>query len=297
METAQYKTEGKTRSLVLFAVADCTGHGVHGAMVSVVCAGALNRAINEFKLSDVGEILNKVTELVVEALNKNENDVQDGMDIALCGLDISQKVLYASGANNPIWIISQNEKLKTSVEYKSFKEETANGLFLHEFKSLKKHIGLSEQTTKFSSHEIQLNPGDTIYLFSDGYADQFGGQRGKKFKYSSFRKLLLENYHKAMESQKVIINDSFENWRGDEEQIDDVCVIGVKINGKEQNNFTKREIEVLEYLITGLTSKLIADKMNISTHTVDTYRRRLLAKTNTHNSTELINYAKEKEII
>ena len=297
METANYMQDGKQHTMVFFAAADCTGHGVPGAMVSVICAGALNRAVNEFQLTDVGEILNKVTSLVIDTFKKGNDKVKDGMDIALCGLDIGRKILYTSGANNPIWIISKNKKLITEMAYNTFQHEDELPLYLHEFKSLKKPIGLNDIEEPFTTNVIQLEPEDGIYVFSDGYPDQFGGEKGKKFKYNNFRKLLLENFHLSMDEQKITINDCFENWKGEHEQIDDVCVIGVKINGKERNNFTNREIEVLEYLILGLPSKLIADKMNISNHTVDTYRRRLLAKTNTFNSTELINYCKAKEII
>ena len=111
------------------------------------------------------------------------------------------------------------------------------------------------------------------------------------------KELLLQNATMSMHDQKELLDKTIEDWRGDLEQIDDICILGVKVNGKERANFTSRELEVLEYLREGLPSKLIADKMNISSHTVDTYRRRLLAKTNSYNSTELLQYAKEKEII
>ena len=297
METAQYQVGEKKHSMVLFAAADCTGHGVPGAMVSVICAGALNRAVNEFKLNDVGEILDKVSELVVESFQKSGEHIQDGMDIALCGLDIGRKTLYASGANNPIWILSKNDSLDTLISYKSYHDKELSEFYLHEFKGMKKPVGLNEVEGCFKTNVIQLQPGDGIYVFSDGYADQFGGKNGKKFKYQNFRNLILENFHLDMMVQKQKMEDTFEEWKGELEQIDDICVIGVKINGKERQNFTKRELEVLEYLEEGLPSKLIADKMSISPHTVDTYRRRMLAKTNTYNTTELLNYCKQKEII
>ncbi|MEZ4937260.1 MAG: tetratricopeptide repeat protein [Crocinitomicaceae bacterium] len=297
METANFKIDDKQSSITFFAAADCTGHGVPGAMVSVICAGALNRAVNEFQLSDVGEILTKVSDLVVESFQKSDHKVMDGMDIALCGLDIGRKILYFTGANNPLWIISTKEKLDTESDYNSYSLEHIPDRFLHEFKGVKKHIGLNDSTEEFKSNTINLMPGDGIFVFSDGLADQFGGSRGKKFKYQQFREILLENFDKDMTAQRDLIDQKFESWKGDLEQVDDICVIGVKINGKERNNFTNRELEVLEYLMEGLPSKLIADKMHISVHTVDTYRRRLLAKTNTYNTTELINYCKEKEII
>lgn len=297
METSQIKRDDKIISLVFFAVADCTGHGVPGAMLSVICAEALNRAVNEFDLTEVGSILEKVSEIVEKILHKNEHQVNDGMDIALCGLDLGRKKLYFSGANNPVWIISRSEELMTEHPYKVFPSEFDESYKLYELKGEKKHIGYNQHDNIFQSKEIQLSPGDSIYVFSDGLADQFGGQRGKKFKNQKFRGILLEHVGKDMEQQKEAINQAFVDWKGEIEQVDDICIIGVKINGKERLNFTKRELEVLEYLNTGLPSKLIADKMEISTHTVDTYRRRMLSKTNTYNTTELINYCREKEII
>lgn len=297
METANYTHKGKTYSMVFFAAADCTGHGVPGAMVSVVCAGALNRAVNEFELHDVGNILNKVSELVVDAFKRSEGEVKDGMDIALCGLDISRKVLHYTGANNPLWIISENETLTTECTYRTFTSEDNKKHYLHEVKALRKPVGLSDSKEEFKTNEIQLSAGDAVYVFSDGYVDQFGGPNGKKFKSFNLKMLLLNNCSVSMAEQKSLLNETFEKWKGDIEQLDDVCVLGVRINGKERANYTNREIEVAEYLAQGLPSKLIASEMNISTHTVDTYRRRLLAKSNCFNTTELINYCKSKEII
>jgi serine phosphatase RsbU (regulator of sigma subunit)/DNA-binding CsgD family transcriptional regulator len=293
METANYTENDKEKTLVYFAAADCTGHGVPGAMISVVCANALNRAIKEFNLIEPGQVLDKVSELVIEALDKGDESIKDGMDIALCALDISSKKVFYSGANNPLYrITTLKEKINTEI-----RTETNETHQLIEYKANKQPVGQHDNSIKFNTIEIQLYPGDAIYVFSDGFPDQFGGEKGKKYKYSSFRKTLLGNFNLSMEDQKKLLEKEFDNWKGDLEQIDDVCVIGVKINGVEKNNFTKRELEVLSHLQEGLPSKLIADKMNISTHTVDTYRRRLLAKTGTYNATELINYCIKKEII
>ena len=293
METVTYKVDDREKTLVYFAAADCTGHGVPGAMVSVVCANALNRAVKEFGLIEPGHVLDKVTELVIEAFDKGDEEIKDGMDIALCALDISAKKVFYSGANNPLYrITSIKEKVNPEI-----KTEANNTHQLIEYKATKQPVGQCDNLKKFETIEIQLEPGDAIYVFSDGFPDQFGGVKGKKYKYSSFRKSLLANFHHPMETQKQLLETEFNDWKGDLEQIDDVCVIGVRVNGKEKKNFTTRELEVLNHLQEGLSSKLIADKMCISKHTVDTYRRRLLAKTGTYNSTELINYCIKKEII
>jgi len=201
---------------ILFAAADCTGHGVPGAMVSVVCSNALNRVVHEDKLSNPGNILDKATELVIEqfeisktetVVNLPEETIKDGMDLALCCIK-GRKLSYA-GANNPLWIIRDG------------------GLI--EVKGTKQPVGNFPYHLPFENHEFDLLKGDTVYVFSDGYVDQFGGGKGKKYKSKAFKELLLSIQSQSMEHQKVSIDTAFENWRGDLEQIDDVCVIGIKI--------------------------------------------------------------------
>lgn len=192
---------------VLFAAADCTGHGVPGAMVSVVCNNALNRSVREHGLTDPGEILNKTREIVVAEFEKSEEDVKDGMDIALCSLE-GMKLQYA-GAHNPLWIIRNGEIIET--------------------KANKQPIGQFDNPEPYTTHSFDLEQGDSIYIFSDGYVDQFGGEKGKKFKSKAFRELLLSIQDKPMEEQKKEIDEAFEKWKGDLDQIDDVCVIGVKV--------------------------------------------------------------------
>jgi len=195
---------GKT---VLFAAADCTGHGVPGAMVSVVCNNALNRAVREFGLVKPSDILDKVTDLVIEQFEKSDEDVKDGMDIALCSLN--GNILEYSGANNPLWIVRNGELLET--------------------RPVKQPVGKFDSREPFMNHVLELEEADTIYIFSDGYIDQFGGPKGKKLKAKPFRELLSTFQDESMESQKRLLNDQFENWRGDLEQIDDVCIIGVRV--------------------------------------------------------------------
>ena len=201
--------EGK----VLFAAADCTGHGVPGAMVSVVCNNALNRSVREHGLTNPGEILNKTREIVIQEFEKSDEEVKDGMDIALCALFPSREgvggVLQYAGANNPLWMIRNGELIET--------------------KANKQPIGQFDNPEPYTTHTFELEQGDSIYIFSDGYVDQFGGEKGKKFKATAFRSLLLSIQDKSMEEQKTIINESFETWKGHLEQIDDVCVIGVKV--------------------------------------------------------------------
>ena len=192
---------------ILFAVADCTGHGVPGAMISVVCNNALNRSVREFNLSDPGQILEKARDIVIQEFEKSETEVRDGMDIAICSL-IEDKLEYA-GAHNPLWIIR-------------------NGILI-ETKANKQPIGKFENLQPYNTHSFQLEKGDTIYIFSDGYSDQFGGEKGKKYKSSKFKKFLLSIQENSMEKQLNLLANEFKKWRGSIEQIDDVCVIGLRI--------------------------------------------------------------------
>ena len=199
--------EGK----VLFAAADCTGHGVPGAMVSVICHNALNKAVQEFKLSAPADILNKVEQLVKESFSDLDENVNDGMDIALCSLNYSSKELQYAGANNPLWLIRNNTK---EIEIT---------------RADKQGIGGVRDKKSFTNHTIQLQNGDSLYIFSDGFADQFGGPKGKKIMRKNFKQMIIDNVEKSAHEQKDILNQSFENWKGELEQIDDVCIIGVRI--------------------------------------------------------------------
>lgn len=202
---------------VYFAAADCTGHGVPGAMVSVVCHNALDRVLREFKLTKPADILNKTREIVEKQLNKSSapstsiNNIRDGMDIALCCLNKTNNELEYAGAYNPLWILRNGT------------EE------IEEIKATRQSIGRIETPKPFEPHTVKLNPGDSIYIFSDGFADQFGGAKGKKLMHRKFKKLLIGMIDKDIMSQKEIINNYFESWKGNMEQIDDVCVIGIRI--------------------------------------------------------------------
>ena len=192
---------------VIFAVADCTGHGVPGAMLSMLCNNALNRSVREYGLTDPGKILDKTREIIISEFEKSDEHVKDGMDLSLCALN-GNKLQFA-GAYNLLWIIRNGEVI--------------------ELKGDRQPIGNSDDLLPFTTHTFELEKGDIIYIFSDGYVDQFGGKRGKKLKAKAFRELLLTVNNKPMEEQMVLIDKAFENWRGNLEQIDDVCVIGVKI--------------------------------------------------------------------
>lgn len=212
-----YWLEPISETEILIAAADCTGHGVPGAMVSVVCNNALNRTVREFKLSDPGRLLDSTRDLIIDQFERTSLDVQtsrdttikDGMDISLAKLDKKTNKLSWAGANNPLWIVRKGE--------------------LIEIKGNKQPVGKFDPSENFTTHELQLEKGDHVYLFSDGYADQFGGDKGKKFKSSSLKALILSIESKDIKEQEALLAKQFDDWKGDYEQLDDVCVIGVKI--------------------------------------------------------------------
>ncbi len=221
--------------LVLFAAADCTGHGVPGAMVSVVCNNGLNRAVREYGLTDPGLILNKTREIVIEEFEKSDDDVKDGMDIALCSLQLPSReglggVLKYAGANNPLWIIRSKRHSVLDTESVEIAGQAHNDDFeLIETKADKQPIGKFTENIPFTTHHFELQKGDSVYIFSDGYVDQFGGEKGKKLKVKAFRELLLSIQDKDMDNQKITLDKAFEDWKGNLSQIDDVCIIGVRI--------------------------------------------------------------------
>jgi serine phosphatase RsbU (regulator of sigma subunit)/Tfp pilus assembly protein PilF len=212
---------------IYVAAADCTGHGVPGAMVSVICSNALSKALMEEGVTRPDELLNRTRELVIQRFAKSGAHVMDGMDISLLTMEpvnpsgeqdmdqtFSNTCAYTaawSGANNPLWIV-RNEAGEVE-ELRPDKQPIAN------FGEMK----------PFTSHQIHLNTGDTVYLFSDGFADQFGGANHKKFKYKNMKKLLLEIQGLSMDEQKEFLVNHFLEWRGTLEQLDDVCIVGIRV--------------------------------------------------------------------
>jgi serine phosphatase RsbU (regulator of sigma subunit) len=199
----------KNNNLVYFCVADCTGHGVPGALVSVVGANALNSCLKEYKLTEPKDILDKMSVLVEETLSSEERNMKDGMDLTFCRLNLDNNELVYSGANNPLYILSN----------KGLQILSPN----------KQPIGSFEYRKPFTQEHIILNSGDCLYLFSDGYADQFGGPNGKKYMYKRLRGLLENVTQLPLQDQKNTLETEFESWKGSHEQIDDVCIVGIRV--------------------------------------------------------------------
>ena len=170
----------------------------------------------EDNISEPGKLLDRTRELVLQRFEKSGEDVKDGMDIALCNLQLSESyaTLKYAGANSPLYVVSKN---------------TDGIAELTEIKPNKQPIGKVDNPQPFTTHTLSLKKGDAIYIFTDGFADQFGGPKGKKMMYKPFRNLLLSIYDKSMDEQKELLEKHFYKWKGNLEQVDDVCVIGVRI--------------------------------------------------------------------
>lgn len=211
----------------LFAVADCTGHGVPGAMVSVVCSNALTKVVLEEKEYTPSAILDRAKEIIVDQFKKSGEKVNDGMDISLCRLDTTTNQLEWAGAHNPLWIIRENDidnELSDNLKVEDF-----NDCNLLEYKADKQPVGNFEYGKPFTNNVIQLQSNDEIFLFTDGFADQFGGENGKKYKSGTLKKFLIKIKDESVDRQEELISQEFESWKNDSEQIDDVCLMGVKI--------------------------------------------------------------------
>ena len=198
---------------LFFAVCDCTGHGVPGAFVSLVCSQALNRAVVEFNLKHPAQILDKVNEIVIEAFSGNEHEqVNDGMDASLIMIDFETQIIEWGGANNPLWIIDTTGQL-------------------HEVKGDKQPVGKFDFVKPFTNHQMPLVKGNSYYMFSDGFFDQFGGPTlstgGKKFSRKRFRELITSLSASSMNVQEAKFEQAFLDWKADGEQIDDILVAGI----------------------------------------------------------------------
>ncbi len=217
------KVEGHT----IITAADSTGHGVPGAFMSMLGISFLREIVNKEYMTHTGVILRRLRKEIVKSLKQKEKSdfltVNDGMDMSLISINHENNILQFSGANNPIYIITKNKHALSG--YKSLKG--LDGFY--EIKPDKMPIGLYDKMDRFTTHEIQLEKGDQIYLFSDGYADQFGGPKGKKFKYRAFKSLILQHAHLPMTEQRELLFKTFKSWQGIEDQVDDLVVIGIKI--------------------------------------------------------------------
>lgn len=211
-----FKNLSKQGDMVYLAACDCTGHGVPGAFMSLIGNEKLNDAVEQ--VGDTGGILNLLNKQIKYSLHQSraEDSTRDGMDIALCAItgtrDESSLQMQYSGANRPLWIVRNGSNV------------------VDEVKPTKKSIGgFTEEDTAFESHKVELKKGDTFYLFTDGFSDQFGGIEGKKLTTKKFKEFIKGIANQAMYEQKALIKKFMDEWMGGNEQVDDILVIGVRV--------------------------------------------------------------------
>ena len=210
--SGDYYWMAKKESKVIIAVADCTGHGVPGAFMSMLGIAFLNEIVNKTVELRANEILNQLRGQVIRSLHQTgkEDEARDGMEIALCIIDFNKRKVQFAGAFSPMYLIRNHE--------------------LIEIKADKMPIGIyDEEDQSFTNKEVQLSHNDLIYLFTDGYVDQIGGPRRKSFKSKYLRDLLLNIHVKNMEEQKNILEETIEDWKGEIDQIDDILIMGIKV--------------------------------------------------------------------
>ncbi|MES2800236.1 MAG: tetratricopeptide repeat protein [Bacteroidota bacterium] len=211
------------------AAADCTGHGVPGGFLTMLGIAFLNEIISKNEIQTPAQILNELRAKFIHELGLQDS-TNDGMDITLVSLRYDEptdsKELMWAGAYNPLWIVKNQGK---SINTDFTPALTIDQLGFYEVKPDKQPIGKSDYQADFTNHTLNLEKGDMLYLFSDGYQDQFGGDAGKKLKKSGFKELILSLAEKSLENQLSTMNDFFDSWKGDHEQVDDVCVIGIKL--------------------------------------------------------------------
>jgi serine phosphatase RsbU (regulator of sigma subunit) len=204
-----YETPDKLKTI--FAVVDCTGHGVPGAFMSMIGNSLLNEVVSENKITEADKILDHLKQRIIQALKQTgaEDETKDSMDLSLCVWNKNTHVLDFSGAYNPIYLVRNGE--------------------LTEYKANRQTVGFQlGKNEPFIKHSIKIENNDSVYLFSDGYADQKGGEKGRKFYYSSLKEIIKKAAGKEMAEQRTIIKDAFYQWKGDFAQLDDVCIMGVR---------------------------------------------------------------------
>lgn len=195
---------------IIIAAGDCTGHGVTGAFLSLIGSFLINQIVNQENITEPSRILDELNVEIIEALKQKEGELNDGMDISVCAYDSRKMELLFSGANRPLWLIRNNELLV----YDANKFPVGGLQVSHD--------------EKFKQHVISLQKNDTIYIFTDGYADQFGGELGKKLMTKKLKEILLSIKHLNLKDQKNYLKDYFQKWKGNNEQVDDVLMIGMR---------------------------------------------------------------------
>jgi serine phosphatase RsbU (regulator of sigma subunit) len=217
-------------NLSVFAAVDCTGHGVPGAFMSMIATALLNEIVTKEQITNPASILHRLRTDVIESLQQQgeTGEIKDGMDLALCVIDYSSMKLQFAGANSSMYIVRRKDgnciagtKMISSDDYS-----------LYELRGDRMPVSIHVTMENFTMLEFDIEHDDILYLFSDGYADQFGGPNTKKMQYKNFKKILLNHCVESMSDQKISIEGEFYKWKGEQSQVDDVLVAGIKVKCK-----------------------------------------------------------------
>ena len=216
--SGDYYWVSRKQNKLIFAVADCTGHGVPGAFMSIMGINFLNEIVNKPEVPNANEILNELRQQLIKSLGQtgDRDEARDGMEMALCVVDLENKIIQFSGAFRPLFLISEGH--------------------LKVFRGDRMPIGIyNEEELSFTNKEFPYKENDMIYMFTDGYVDQIGGPHRKTFKSVRFKELLWEIQQKPMKEQGMILREEVEIWRSGQEQIDDIMVVGIKLSFKQED--------------------------------------------------------------
>ncbi len=221
----------KINQHIVIAVADCTGHGVPGAFMSMLGVALINELVVRKDVVRPDQLLNLLRHKIKKSLNQTGkfNEAKDGMDIAVCIIDTTSNILQYAGANNPLYIIRESNPEKANNDINATKISEHEGFTLFHIKADRQPIGIYLKETPFKNNTIELQKDDKLYMFSDGFVDQTGGDCDRKFMTKNFKKLLLDIHTKAFAEQKIILDETIENWKKGREQIDDIVVLGLKV--------------------------------------------------------------------
>jgi serine phosphatase RsbU (regulator of sigma subunit) len=217
--------------LLIFCVADCTGHGVPGAFMSMLGVSFLNEIVHKEHVTSAAEVLNHLRDSIIAALKQRgeSSEQKDGMDMGLCVINTETRQMQFAGGYNPCWVIPNAEHPNERLLDPKPDQEAAEGLPVIQLKPDKMPIAIHKHMEPYTNHLLQLFPGDQIYLMSDGFQDQFGGEHSKKFMVKNLRELVVANANLPMEQQRKALERALEDWKGRMEQVDDVTILGIRI--------------------------------------------------------------------
>jgi serine phosphatase RsbU (regulator of sigma subunit) len=216
----------------IFCVADCTGHGVPGAFMSILGITALNEIVVRDRVTQASQVLDKLRTYVINALGQNnpEHQHKDGLDIGLCIYNSNSRVLQFAGAHIHLWLLRKTDANITLENGKYSDNITGNGYILSEIKGDIMPVGISPKLEPFCNITISLNSTNVIlYMATDGYSDQLGGENMSKFGTQRLKSLIIENAHQEFQTQKENLNSTFDLWKGNNYQIDDVTILGINL--------------------------------------------------------------------